>query len=590
MIMRREAARAGAVRSYRRAMRAMDAALGPARMRRRRRRRRATDGGREPAARAAVGDGVRGDEGAGAESIATRPTPAGPATEQVDVQEPAPPGPAPPPPAGSLPAAALAQLSSLLSRVDPSARTIGMTCLAFLICNMDKVNMSIAVVPMARDLGWSPTVSGLVQSSFYYGYSLAQFPSGVLAKRLTGQRLLPIGVLLWSAATVAIPAAAHVGSRVAGGGGGVAGVSGELADGVLAALHLTGNPLLPLFLCRFLVGLGEGTSPSSAVNIIAASVEPDARARATTLVFGSLSVGSVVGLLLAPSLIENLGWESVFTLFGGIGIVWCAAWWRLSGAGALAAGRDDHEGDAEAEAEVKAEAGRPAFPWRAFYESVPLRALAYTHFCNNWGTFVMLSWIPTYLSQVYRFDLSHAAYISILPPMASAACGALAGQAADFVIANTGVDTTTVRKVVQLTAFVAPAACLAKLIAINDGGPETIAANETDAIVLLTLAIGLGALSLAGLYCNHQDMSRKYASVLLGITNTVGAAPGIIGVAFTGFMLDRTGDWSLSMFAPCIFFYITGAVVYSAFGSSAPVDFDARQRQLSGAADRPGGR
>lgn len=472
-----------------------------------------------------------------------------------------------------------------------------MTCLAFLICNMDKVNMSIAVVPMARDLGWSPTVSGLVQSSFYYGYSLAQFPSGILAKRLTGQRLLPIGVLVWSAATVAIPFAAHIGSRDGG-----SGIPVDLADRIIGALHLTGNPLLVLFLCRFLVGLGEGTSPSSAVNIIASSVEPDSRARATTLVFGSLSVGSVVGLVLAPSLIENLGWESVFTLFGGIGVVWCAIWWTLSNNGALAArtgtggavasvrpssdpvaesdrgmiGGEEGDIAEESTATANESADDSNFPWRAFYECVPLRALAYTHFCNNWGTFVMLSWIPTYLSQVYRFDLSHAAYISILPPMASAAFGTLAGQAADYVISNTEMDVTTVRKIVQLTAFVAPAACLAKIILINNGGPESVATNEFDTIVLLTLAIGLGAFSLAGLYCNHQDMSRKYASVLLGITNTVGAAPGIIGVAFTGFMLDSTGDWSISMFAPCIFFYVTGAIVYSVFGSSSPIDFDRR--------------
>ena len=53
-----------------------------------------------------------------------------------------------------------------------------------------------------------------------------------------------------------------------------------------------------LVFCRFLVGLGEGTSPSSAVNIVAESVPKDQRGRATTLVFGSLNAGSVIGLLL----------------------------------------------------------------------------------------------------------------------------------------------------------------------------------------------------------------------------------------------------------------------------------------------------
>ena len=37
----------------------------------------------------------------------------------------------------------------------------------------DKVNISVAIIPMAQDFGWSPTVAGLVQSSFFYGAPLA---------------------------------------------------------------------------------------------------------------------------------------------------------------------------------------------------------------------------------------------------------------------------------------------------------------------------------------------------------------------------------------------------------------------------------
>ncbi len=50
----------------------------------------------------------------------------------------------------------------------------------------------------------------------------------------------------------------------------------------------------------------------------------------------------------------------------------------------------------------------------------------------------------------------------------------------------------------------------------------------------MSLSLGLASFSLAGLYCNHADLSPRYASVLLGLTNTSGALPGIVGVAFTG--------------------------------------------------------
>ena len=32
----------------------------------------------------------------------------------------------------------------------------------------DKVNLSVAIIPMAHDFGWSPSVAGLVQSSFFW--------------------------------------------------------------------------------------------------------------------------------------------------------------------------------------------------------------------------------------------------------------------------------------------------------------------------------------------------------------------------------------------------------------------------------------
>ena len=50
------------------------------------------------------------------------------------------------------------------------------------------------------------------------------------------------------------------------------------------------------------------------------------RARAVTAVFGSLDVGSVVGLLICGPLIRTLGWPSVFYLFALLGLAWCLVW------------------------------------------------------------------------------------------------------------------------------------------------------------------------------------------------------------------------------------------------------------------------
>lgn len=65
-----------------------------------------------------------------------------------------------------------------------------------------------------------------------------------------------------------------------------------------------------------------------------------------------------------------------------------------------------------------------------------------------------------------------------------------------------------------------------------------------------------------------QDLSPKYAGALLGITNTAGALPGVLGITSVGFLLDKTNSWASSLFFPIIFFQVFGLIIYSIFASS----------------------
>ena len=235
---------------------------------------------------------------------------------------------------------------------------------SFVICNMDKVNMSVAIIPMAQDFGWSPSVAGLVQSAFFWGYILSQLPGGYLTSRLGGRRTLPAGVTMWSAATAAVP----------------------LLAGTVPGLCLS----------RAAVGLGEAVAPSAATDMASRIVPPEERSRAVSFVFAGLHVGSIAGLLAAPWLISHLGWPSVFVAFGGAGLAW-TLWFEalmariaadepetaaLLTADRLAATAHAPAGEAVAVADPHAAAPLPAghVPWRAFLRSRGVRALMYTHF------------------------------------------------------------------------------------------------------------------------------------------------------------------------------------------------------------------
>jgi MFS transporter, ACS family, solute carrier family 17 (sodium-dependent inorganic phosphate cotransporter), other len=45
---------------------------------------------------------------------------------------------------------------------------VGLCFVAFMLCNMDRVNMSIAILPMQQEFQWTSQTVGIVQSSFFW--------------------------------------------------------------------------------------------------------------------------------------------------------------------------------------------------------------------------------------------------------------------------------------------------------------------------------------------------------------------------------------------------------------------------------------
>lgn len=53
-------------------------------------------------------------------------------------------------------------------------------------------------------------------------------------------------------------------------------------------------------------------------------------------------------------------------------------------------------------------------------------------------------------------------------------------------------------------------------------------------------------------------------------SNTAAAVPGIVGVALTGYLLDKTGSWKI-VFGIAIGFYLLGTLVYNLFATGERV-------------------
>lgn len=423
-------------------------------------------------------------------------------------------------------------------------RVVGMMALSFVLCNMDKVNMSVAVIPMAKELGWSATERGLVSSSFFWGYSMTQIPAGWISTSIGGARVLAAGVALWSIGTLIAPPAAHY-------------------------------SLLALCASRVFVGLGEGLAPSSATNVMARLVPEKERARAVTAVFGGLDVGSAVGLLLCGPLIHWFGWQSVFYLFALLGLIWCLLWplCRPEAQDPNVASRmTPLSGSQSASTSRVAKRLAPAnVPWGKFLKSAPVWAVIVAHFCYNWGYYTLLAWLPSYFEMALGLNVEKSSLLTLIPYIAMTIMTPFVGPVADGLV-NRGWSVTTVRKMSQGIAFAGPAVCMAALAWLT---PTSVGTGPTGVIVaIMCAAFALGAWARAGLYCNHQDLSPKYAAALLGLSNTAGALPGVLGVTAAGYLLDVTGSWAHALFYPTALCQIFGLVIYTIFGSSERQGWD----------------
>lgn len=46
-----------------------------------------------------------------------------------------------------------------------------------------------------------------------------------------------------------------------------------------------------------------------------------------------------------------------------------------------------------------------AVPWRAVWTSLPVWAIIVAHTCNNWGWYMLLVKLPTYMRYILKFDI-----------------------------------------------------------------------------------------------------------------------------------------------------------------------------------------
>ncbi|URE11349.1 Sugar transporter [Musa troglodytarum] len=401
------------------------------------------------------------------------------------------------------------------------------------LCNADRVVMSVAVVPLASRYGWSSSFLGIVQSSFLWGYLISSVAGGALADRYGGKRVMACGAAVWSLATFLTPWAAN---------------------------HSTAM----LLAVRALFGLAEGVAFPSMSTLLFRWFPSSERASAVGISMAGFHLGNVISFLASPIILSSIGINGAFAFFAAIGFIWLAAW-------TLGITNDPRDSPRISQAELQLiRAGKMDSkmensqlpPLRYLLSKLPAWSCILANVANNWGYFVLLSWMPVYFKTVYNVNLKQAAWFSAVPWGVMALSGYIAGASSDFMI-KSGCRITSVRKLMQSIGFIGPAVSLLCL---------RYAQTPTAAAVLMTIALSLSSFSQAGYFLNIQDIAPKYAGFLHGITNSAGTLAAIISTIGTGYFVQWLGSFQAFLTLTAALYFGT-TVFYNLHATAEQVFF-----------------
>ena len=391
---------------------------------------------------------------------------------------------------------------------------------------------NITEVPTDGPFDWGEREQGWLLGAFFYGYVATQIPGGRMAEKYGGKRLYGVGVLITALFTLVTPLAANI-------------------------------SIYALVLVRIVEGLGEGVTFPAMHAMLAVWVPPQERSRLAGLIYGGAQAGTVLSLPISGYLCDVWGWESVFYVFGGLGVVWYIFWWKyVYDTPSLHPRIDPAERRhiLDSLGTVRTNGPLPV-PWLKIFTSGPVWALVLTHMSQNYGFYTILTELPTYMAAVLHFNIKSNALVSALPYTLMFIMSIVSTQAADYILAR-GYDRTAVRKVFNSLAIYLPAGFI--VLAGYSGCDYLLT------IALLCLAVGSNGCHYAGFMCVHIDMASNYAGTLLGITNCAANFMGFVAPNVAGNIVEGHSDvphWRMVFFIAALV-YVFGNTVFLVFGTA----------------------
>ncbi|SDT38223.1 Sugar phosphate permease [Bradyrhizobium canariense] len=398
-----------------------------------------------------------------------------------------------------------------MRRFGASNTVLLIICLMYLILYVDRVNISTAAPLIRADLDLSNTQLGLAFSAFAYPYALFQLIGGYFGDKFGARLTLFVSGLMVCAATAAT------------------GAVGGLAS---------------LFAARLALGIGEGATFPTATRAMATWVPEGRWGFAQGITHSSARIGNAVTPPLIAVLVGLVSWRGAFVLLALLSLIWVVVWLRYF--------RDvptspPLSAEELATLPVRSRSGAAeAVPWlKLFRRMLPVTAV---DFCYGWTLWLFLSWIPSFFFQNYQQNLMQSAFYSAGVFLAGVIGDTLGGVVSDRILHRTG-NRTAARRNVIVAGMLGGFLFLIPVMLVHD---VNIAA------ISLAAAFFSVELVVAPIWAVPMDIAPKYSGSASGMMNFGFGVAGIISPLVFGFLIDRTGSWTLP-FAGSICLLLLGA-------------------------------
>ena len=375
---------------------------------------------------------------------------------------------------------------------------------------LDRTALGVAAPFVKTDLGLSPSELGLIFSTFFLGYTLFAFVGGQLADRYG-----PKNVYIWAA----------------------------LSWSILSALTGAVAGFTQLLVVRTLFGFAEGPMISTANKTITNWFPRKEMSRTVGIMFAGQSVGMALAAPVVGLLMISVGWRLAFVITGAAGVLWVVAWHLLM--------TDRPRGGAGEEADDTVVSGQPApfvaLPLRAYLGQPAILALGLGLFSMNYPFYILLSWLPTYLTHTLHMPVKTMVYVASIPW----ACGIIGyvggGTLGDYAYRRLP-DPLFARK---LSTTVPLALSVVALLALS------ISSGAVMAVTLITIIIILMTAAAQACWTTvHELVPAARVGGVSGFVGFLSNISGIIGPAVTGFTVQYFGGFNSAFIVAAVIAFV----------------------------------